>query len=270
VRFSDFLSPSRLHRLALYQEFFRRQGIESQLAFRTSSGPAYFAGIALSRGPGRPDFTERDRLCLDLLRPHLVQAYRTARALSQSRQELEGLRRAAAMVGVGAIRLGRSGRVTIVAEPVRTWLAEYFGHRSTERRPLPDDLRRWLRQEEATLTGSGDVPASRRPIVIEGDGRRLIVRLATDPAGSVLVFEERRAALAAEPLRRFGLSHRQTEVLRWVAQGKTNPEIASILGTSPRTVGKHLEHVYAKLGVETRTAAAAMALTAHTDPDPSS
>ena len=43
-------------------------------------------------------------------------------------------------------------------------------------------------------------------------------------------------------------------------QGKTNRDIGDILGTSPRTVKKHLEHVFGKLGVETRTAAAAMAL----------
>jgi DNA-binding CsgD family transcriptional regulator len=58
----------------------------------------------------------------------------------------------------------------------------------------------------------------------------------------------------------FRLTTREAEVLHWVAQGKTNRDIGDILGTSPRTVHKHLEHVFAKLGVETRTAAAAMAL----------
>jgi len=45
-----------------------------------------------------------------------------------------------------------------------------------------------------------------------------------------------------------------------VAEGKTNPEIGNILGTRPRTVAKHLEHIFKKLGVETRTAAAPSAL----------
>lgn len=52
------------------------------------------------------------------------------------------------------------------------------------------------------------------------------------------------------------LTTRETEVLLWVARGKTNRDIADILGVSPRTVNKHLEHVFEKLGVETRTAAA--------------
>ena len=56
------------------------------------------------------------------------------------------------------------------------------------------------------------------------------------------------------------LTAREAEVLHWVTQGKTNRDIGDILGTSPRTVHKHLEHVFEKLGVETRTAAAAMAL----------
>jgi DNA-binding NarL/FixJ family response regulator len=65
-------------------------------------------------------------------------------------------------------------------------------------------------------------------------------------------------ALAA----RYQLTGREMEVLRWVACGKTNRDIGDILGLSPRTVNKHLEHVYVKLGVETRTAAAAVAMSA--------
>ena len=49
-------------------------------------------------------------------------------------------------------------------------------------------------------------------------------------------------------------------MLSWVAKGKTNRDIADILGMSPRTVNKHLEHVFEKLGVETRSAAAAVAM----------
>jgi DNA-binding CsgD family transcriptional regulator len=49
-------------------------------------------------------------------------------------------------------------------------------------------------------------------------------------------------------------------VLYWVVKGKINRDIGDIVGSSPMTVKKHLEHVFAKLGVETRTAAAAMAL----------
>ena len=57
-------------------------------------------------------------------------------------------------------------------------------------------------------------------------------------------------------LLRLGLSHREAEVLYWIAQGKTNPEIAVILGIARRTVATHVEHILAKLAVENRCAAA--------------
>jgi DNA-binding CsgD family transcriptional regulator len=56
------------------------------------------------------------------------------------------------------------------------------------------------------------------------------------------------------------LTAREAEVLYWVVKGKTNRDIGEIVGSSPATVKKHLERVYAKLGVETRTAAAGMAM----------
>jgi DNA-binding CsgD family transcriptional regulator len=58
------------------------------------------------------------------------------------------------------------------------------------------------------------------------------------------------------------LTPREREVLDWVAAGKTNRDIAAILGASPRTVEKHLERIYEKLGVETRTAAVMRAIKA--------
>ncbi|WP_158892358.1 MULTISPECIES: response regulator transcription factor [unclassified Pseudomonas] len=70
-----------------------------------------------------------------------------------------------------------------------------------------------------------------------------------------------RTALDLAPLSsRYQLTGREVEVLHWVACGKTNRDIGDILGLSPRTVNKHLEHVYVKLGVETRTAAATLAI----------
>ena len=70
-----------------------------------------------------------------------------------------------------------------------------------------------------------------------------------------LVFE--RVSGVGPPLRQ--LTSRQTEILAWVAEGKGNEEISKILLISPRTVQNHLERVYERLGVENRTAAAAIA-----------
>jgi DNA-binding CsgD family transcriptional regulator len=69
---------------------------------------------------------------------------------------------------------------------------------------------------------------------------------------------ERAANRDSRPLESFGLTRRESEVARWVAGGKTNGEIAIILGSSPRTVEKQVQRVLEKLGVENRTAAAVM------------
>lgn len=67
-----------------------------------------------------------------------------------------------------------------------------------------------------------------------------------------------------------GLTLRERDVLQWLACGKTDADIAALLSISPRTVHKHLEHIYVKLGVETRTAAVMRVLAErperHTDP----
>ncbi len=56
------------------------------------------------------------------------------------------------------------------------------------------------------------------------------------------------------------ITHREAEVLLWIAHGKTNREIADILEMSPRTVNKHLEQIYPKIGIDNRTAAASIAI----------
>ena len=66
------------------------------------------------------------------------------------------------------------------------------------------------------------------------------------------------AAAVSADLSHYQLTPRELDVLAWIARGKTNRDIAEILGMSPRTVNKHLEHIFVKLGVETRAAAAAL------------
>ena len=65
---------------------------------------------------------------------------------------------------------------------------------------------------------------------------------------------------STEPLLRLGLTARATETLLWLAQGKTNPDIATILGITESTVKKHVQEIFEKLGVETRGAATVRAL----------
>jgi DNA-binding CsgD family transcriptional regulator len=72
-------------------------------------------------------------------------------------------------------------------------------------------------------------------------------RLTVSRSDGMLLLEPARDGL--------GLTSRERDVLAWVARGKTNSEVAEILWVTPSTVRKHLENIYAKLGVHTRTAA---------------
>jgi len=101
------------------------------------------------------------------------------------------------------------------------------------------------------------------PLSISREARRLLFSLHGHTAEGewlVLLREESDAAILEAITAAFRLTPREAEVLFWVIKGKTSRDIGEILGTSPRTVNKHLEHVFEKLGVETRTAAANVAM----------
>lgn len=116
---------------------------------------------------------------------------------------------------------------------------------------LPPALRAWL--------GGAAVDDGASAFDFDCAGTALRARLLGRVGRQWLLQLERRAASASPPLlSSFRLTQREMEVLMWVSKGKTNKDIGDILGLSPRTVNKHLEHVFEKLGVETRTAAAAI------------
>jgi DNA-binding NarL/FixJ family response regulator len=98
------------------------------------------------------------------------------------------------------------------------------------------------------------------------NGAKLSLRFVCDPllvqGGGFLLMKHERCQPDTEQLGPPSLTRREQQILRLVTAGKTNAEIAMLLAISARTVQKHLEHVFQKLGVETRTGAAVFALTA--------
>ncbi len=91
---------------------------------------------------------------------------------------------------------------------------------------------------------------------VECQGTQLFLRCAQVGGQCLLFLETQETTLSTALLKPLRLTPREAEVLAWASQGKSNNKVGSILGLSARTVGKHLEHIYAKLGVESRTAAA--------------
>ena len=90
----------------------------------------------------------------------------------------------------------------------------------------------------------------------------LALRRFTEPGRDDLhffVLEEKAPSPNPSVLLQLGLTSREAEVLWWIAQGKSNPDIATILGAGVRTIHKHVENIFRKLGCETRAAAAVTA-----------
>jgi len=125
---------------------------------------------------------------------------------------------------------------------------------------LPESMLQWLEQTQAGGTGAKAPALASFPnnvqLQLQYMGKlgpnEFLLRLAKDTSSDTP------ASFRSD----LGLTSREGEVLSWLSKGKTNRDIAQILGLSPRTVDKHLEQIYAKLGVENRTAAAAIATNA--------
>jgi DNA-binding response OmpR family regulator/DNA-binding CsgD family transcriptional regulator len=125
---------------------------------------------------------------------------------------------------------------------------------------LPETMLQWLEQTQAGGTGAKAPALASFPnnaqLQLQYMGKlgpnEFLLRLAKDTSSDTP------ASFRSD----LGLTSREGEVLSWLSKGKTNRDIAQILGLSPRTVDKHLEQIYAKLGVENRTAAAAIATNA--------
>jgi len=243
-RISDFLSERQFHRLTLYNEYYRPSGVEYQLLTPIMLAPNLMAGIALDRECR--DFSDNELLCLDLLRPHLVQAY-------QNVQTLDLMRRMVEEKGTKLLVVGRSGHVRMSSDDAWHTLDRYFDVQKSHR-SLPDMLNRWLEYERSRFCQDSDAPSPSVPLVVTNENGRLTLQFiwGGKVAGQdLLIVEEEPAAL--DPT----LTHREAEILTWLSQGKTNAEIGMALSISPRTVKKHLEHIYAKLKVHRRTAAVA-------------
>jgi len=174
-----------------------------------------------------------------------------ARQMKQARTALDAFGQATV-----AIR-AEDGRLLWATPLARKLLREYFG----EEDEAPAHLLAWIGEARDAAREKREAP-----LALARDARRLLASLH-DPAEPghegewLLVLREENHAAAVEALMAaFRLTTREAEVLYWVSKGKTNKDIGDILGSSPRTVNKHLEHVFEKLGVETRTAAANLAL----------
>jgi DNA-binding CsgD family transcriptional regulator len=229
LKLFDFVTRSELRRTDIYWDWFHPWGTEYELTIELDAPLSHRKGFLFGRGEGR-DFNERDRGVLDFLRPHLANLYEAAQARRRAAQALAVLEETDA----GLVILDRIGRIEHTTPEALRLLSAYFRYYRTD---LPEEIAAWLPEQRNA--------ASPEPLRIEGEELSLLVHLV----GGALFLEEERVAPP--------LTDREREILELVAAGKTNAEIAEAIWIAPGTVRKHLENVYEKLGVHSRTAAVA-------------
>jgi DNA-binding CsgD family transcriptional regulator len=251
----DFIARATFQSTMLYRTVYRPLGIEFQLAMLLPYPDRAPRALVLNRRDRQ--FSEQDRQLLALLWPHMNQAFRNVRATSRQRglPPLDGL-----PPGLGVVVLNRSGRVELCAEQARIWLTQYCteGFLQREIRTLPDPVAGWVAHALADRTlRSRGIADPVEPLVLRRADQVLAMRLIADHGRGqhLILMDETTMNTPPDLLLGLGLTPREAEVLAWVAQGKTNRETGMILGMSTRTVQKHLEHVFSKLGVESRTGA---------------
>jgi DNA-binding CsgD family transcriptional regulator len=227
-------TPRDTASLPIYHEIFKPLSIANLLAV-AMPGSSMFAVSAI-RDRARP-YSARDGLVLEVLSDQLAAAARSllATACPMEKSDLSGR--------VEFVALDPRGQIVHQSPGAGSSLNRFFPP-SGVRGELPDAVQAWL------------ATAPPEPVLcVATDGRKLELR-RFDPRvrpGYCLVLYEEDGPASGWPLPP-GLTRREVEIVRWVVAGKTNPEIGCILGISGRTVQKHLENVFAKLGVPTRTA----------------
>jgi DNA-binding NarL/FixJ family response regulator len=173
---------------------------------------------------------------------------RNARAVRLAREAVD-------VAGHGVLLIDAQGRIGWRSPQAAAWLHEFFPDDGGQ---LPLASQSWLVDDAVGLAHHVQGPTPNRTLRVRHLGpvglgeRMLLLQLHRKRSNPAETANSHRVTEAQ-------LTPRETEVLSWVAKGKTNRDVADILGMSPRTVNKHLEHVFEKLGVETRAAATALA-----------
>ena len=260
---TDVAPKNKFKATAIYNEFYRHLDTETQIGLSMPISQQTVSFLALSRNT--TDFSERDRLILALLKPHCINALRNVTDLGRVTLERDLLQKGAEAERQGAVLFQPNGMIVCISSFAREMFGRYFNVDLAEGDTLPERLLRWVEFEgnpSHPIAKGGKFPqrVEHRPLVVEKEGKSLVIKLLNDvtTGDCILFITETDPLLLLQNLRNYSLSSRETQVLFWLSQGKTNVEIAAILGMSKRTAEKHLEHIFAKLGVETRAAAIAV------------
>ena len=244
---SEMMTLAEWESHPMYCEVLREDRVMDHLTidFRRDRNVDYMIGVTRSsRG-----FSDRDQETLTILRPHFEQAFSNARTLQTS-----------------VLANGSDLRHPTVTHPIdhhgtlmhsrREVHARWTRRFGVNTASVIDELERWIRHH-LDLLNRGVIDTAVVPFLVKQETCVTEFRLHRQWGGRGYVISERTLAKGTQDSH--GLSPREREVLHWVREGKENSEIAVILGMSKHTVKDHLKHIYRKLGVDNRTAAARIA-----------
>jgi len=252
-RTSDYLPLPKFNGTALYNEFYRIFDGEAQLisAMRVSS--ARLVTCAFHRP--KKDFTDREVETVTLFTPHLRAAFKNTQTFQQMARERRFL---ASVVNRGLAVLDQEGTLVFINEIAENLMIKYFVEFQPGRLPLK--LREYI---DSTLANfeRDEYFSPADAIRIRQRNSELVIRVVLDHQARelTLLFEEK-AARSICDFEKAGFTKREAEMLVWMSRGKTDGDIAALCEISIRTVQKHAENIYTKLGVENRTAAVMAAI----------
>lgn len=250
LRLSDLDKQQTIRKTALYHELYRPLGIEYQMC--TALPLADHSFVVFAHSLSDRDYTDTEKQLCKLAMPYI----KNRLALVKQQMEIKQLE--TLLDNIGSISGKAIVLLTKVGEPV--WLnaecaelfALYFEKKNQKR--LPEKIRQWLEDNnKANSKQSIKMEIKNNSSILS---IRFIPSVTIDKEG-VLLLEEQINSINILATR-FDLSRRETEVLEWVAKGKNNSEIATVLDIRVGTIKKHLEKIYKKLGVKNRTAAASL------------
>jgi DNA-binding CsgD family transcriptional regulator len=265
-RISDCMSGRAFKNSALHADYYRRIGINHVMALPLWVDQDNVISVVFNRG--HADFSDGERAVLDAIRRPLAAMYRNLVACEEAGVSLKRVSRLAGDGGWLMMQVNTSGRILEAPAEALRLLRQFFPQVASDRGiRIPEALSEWLSHSRSWGL---DRPAidGRERFTTARLGVKLTVHFIPDAecaSCGYLLFKSERLDPQAIHLKQLPVTQRERQILALVAAGKTNAEIAFVLSISARTVQKHLEHIFQKLGVETRTAAAVRALTAADD-----
>jgi DNA-binding CsgD family transcriptional regulator len=255
LKLTDFRDEPGFRNGPYFNEILRPLEIDRQMGVMLKVAPDLRLGCAINRKG--PDFTERERGIVTMLAPHLAGAVSVAMEREQRQALTRRLSGVLEAVASSTIVLSDKGDVLEMPEASRLLLEKYYEDDNRNGAQLPPPLADWLMQRRG---GSGHVAPE---LFLNREATTLRIAASHETAsGEVILLLREKQKLSAHMMEALGLTPRQAEVLYWMSRGKSDDVIAELLGTSRRTIEKHAEHIFTKLGVDSRTAAAVAAIEA--------